>query len=244
MSNHHYVTVAISGTNAAAAANAVKERATKSNDAVHLVKDEDVRRYWHVEPNTLVLMEPYSGMEAVTLITELSEQFPTEKFDLDVSAGYGGGTFQGTMTIQNEQFFDVTDEDDPATVEWDDMVIKTKSVLGDPVVAVYRVTYIGRLGKSTKKETMATNIMQQCEQLGLKTFTVGTDEQCAKMLDLHPQHYPTGAQERCLTPSLNNSTFCWEHQPQPDGKPQEHGWTEEQIADARLGGVIIDEGGK
>ena len=68
---------------------------------------------------------------------------------------------------------------------------------------------------------------------------IAVAEQCAKMLDLHPQYYPAGAQERCLAPSLTNSTFCWEHQPQPDGKPQTSGWTAEQIEHARFGGVLI-----
>jgi hypothetical protein len=173
MSNHHYVTVAISGTNAAAAANAVKEQAEKRED-LHLQERKDA----------LVLVGAYSGIKPITLIAELSEQFPTEQSNLNIGAGYGGGTFQGTMTIQNGQFFDVTDEEDPNRVEWEDLVIRKTSpqiaAYLKPDVAVYRVIPIGLLGKS-KKVTVGESA-KQCEHL-ITTFTKTAEgeemERCA-----------------------------------------------------------------
>ena len=125
MSNHHYVNVKkISGTNAAAAANAVREYFADGGKSdgwnvgstvkheVMLLAERVVTQHFGGKPD-IVLVGAYTGIEPITLIAELSKQFPTEQFDLNVGAGYGGGTFQGTMTIQNGQFFDVTDEEDP-----------------------------------------------------------------------------------------------------------------------------------
>jgi hypothetical protein len=61
---------------------------------------------------------------------------------------------------------------------------------------------------------------------------------CEKLLEL-----AGGGQEQCNTPTLANNSFCWEHQPQPDGKRQTLGWTAEQIEHAwEFGAVrIVDD---
>jgi hypothetical protein len=59
---------------------------------------------------------------------------------------------------------------------------------------------------------------------------------CEKILEL-----VGGGQERCIQPTLKNNSFCWEHQPQPNGEQQTSGWTPEQIESARVcNGIVIE----
>jgi hypothetical protein len=154
MSNHHYVNVRISGTNAAVAANAVKEYfadggkpdgwnvGSMVKDEVMLLAEHDAARYFGGKPD-IVLVGAYSGRKPITLIAELSKHFPTEQYDLSVSGDYGGGTFQGTMTIQNEEFFDVLDYEDPNKVEWSDLFIKKRDTPCEHLITTFTKTAEG-----------------------------------------------------------------------------------------------------
>ena len=157
MSNHHHINVKISGTNAAAAANAVKAYFAdgKPEDGFDgsMVKGGTMLLAADCadEPNEIVFLEPYSGVNTITLIAGLSTQFPTEQFDLTVNAGNYNGSFQGTLTIQDGKFFDVDDEEDDEKVEWEDLIIRKVKDSTFQLEAAFVFVCLGRLGKGSKK---------------------------------------------------------------------------------------------